>query len=113
MAIAKQQLTFDVLLNPSVVEIDELRLSAQALQILRLFRILERMNVIVTTNELSQIAHQYNARLNEVRHALVKVGLMIDETGGRGGNNYYRVVPLDKSTFWASVQKKDEVGKWL
>ncbi|MDD5501946.1 MAG: hypothetical protein PHH26_00595 [Candidatus Thermoplasmatota archaeon] len=113
--VAENQLTFEMLLNPSVLNPeDEARLSAQALQIYRLFKIAERMRQVLTTSDLAQIGRQYNARINEVRHALVKVGLMIDESRGKGGNNYYRVVPLEQSTFWSEkVVKKGLEYKWL
>ena len=103
-----RQMTFEVLLNPSVKERDGLRLSRQARRIYDLF---ERGPV--ETSALVAIACQYNARLSEIRHALVPLGLMIDEVTGEGGQNKYHIVELQQSTFWKNVEQKDEVWKWL
>ena len=109
----ERQMTLDILLNPSVAEIDEERLSRQARDIYSLFKYKQfRLGLKVTTGDLADIARQYNARVNEIRHALVKVGEMIDEIPGQGGTNYYEVVPLEKSTFWKKVKQKNEEWKW-
>lgn len=98
----------EILLNPSVKGKDELRLSRQAEKI---YELLQRGPV--KTSELSAIACQYNARLSEIRHALVKTGLMVDEIEGSGGQNEYRIVGLEQSTFWKKVKEKNEASKWL
>lgn len=107
MTVISQQMTFEILLNPSVKDRDQLRLSAQAGKILDL---LERGPV--KTSQLAEIGCQYQARLSEVRHALVKLGLMIDQRDGQGGENEYTIVELDRSTFWQRVKEKDEEWKW-
>lgn len=111
----EQQLTLDILLNPSVAEIDEERLSRQARDIWSLFKYKQfRLDLKITTGDLADIGKQYGARLQEVRKALVKTGQMIDEVGRDGGTHYYQVVPLDRSTFWKEkVVKKGEEYKWI
>ena len=108
MKMATQQLTFEVLMNPSVEGKDVLRLSKQTKIIYELLQ-----KGPVRTTQLVAIACQYSARLNEVRHAVVKVGLMVDEKKGTGGNNEYQIVSLEASTFWKKVKEKNEEWKWL
>lgn len=98
----------EILLNPSVKGKDELRLSRQAKTIYDLLRCGP-----VKTSQLAEIGLQYGARLSEVRHALVKIGLMVDEIGGEGGENQYQLVELERSTFWQRVQERGEIWKWL
>lgn len=102
------QLTFEILLNPSVKDEDIERLHKQAQEI---YHRLE--NGILTTGDANGIACQYSARINEIRHALVKHGRMIDCVPGDGGNNFFKIVPLNVSTFWKYVIKKSEQWKWL
>lgn len=102
-----QQLLFEIPLNPSVKEADELRLSKQAWQIYNLLQIGP-----VTTWELSSIACQYGARISEIRHALKPLGLMIDEIEGHNGGNIYKIVALKESIFWQKVKDKGEALKW-
>lgn len=113
-AETSQQMTFEILLNPSVVEIDEERLSRQAREIWSLFKYKQyRLGLKITTGDLAAIARQYNARLNEIRHALAPIGLMIDEIRGQAGNNTYEIVPIEESTFWQDkVVKKGLEWKW-
>ena len=101
------QLTFEILLNPSVKDEDIERLSAQAQEI---YRRLEKG--ILTTGDANSIACQYSARINEIRHALVKHNQMIDCVPGDGGNNYFKIVPLNESTFWKYVIRKGQQWKW-
>ena len=103
-----RQMTFEVLLNPSVKDKDQCRLSRQSERILDL---LERGPV--KTSQLAAIACQYNARLSEVRHCILRLGLMVDQIDGEGGENEYTIVELDRSTFWQRVKEKDEEWKWL
>ena len=103
-----QQLTFELLLNPSVRDADQLRLSRQAQRIYALLK-----SRPARTSQLAALSLQYNARLNELRHALAKVGLMIDQRDGQGGENEYTIVEIDRSTFWQRVKEKDEEWKWL
>lgn len=106
--MATQQLTFEVLANSSVKREDKLRLTRQASKI---YRSLQQGPM--RTSELAAIACQYCARINELRHAIIKVGLMIDETKGEGGENQYRIVPIEESTFWRKIINKGEEWKWL
>ena len=102
------QLTFDILLNSSVRSEDKLRLTGQAGKIYRRLQ-----QGPMTTSELASIDRLYNSRLNEIRHAIVRAGLMIDEIRGKGCENKYEIVPLDVSTFWRKVKQKGEECKWL
>lgn len=109
--MAPHQMTLpelEMLLNPSVKGKDELRLSQQAR---RIYDLLQRGPV--KTSQLAEIGLQYNARLSEVRHAIVGLGLMIDQCGeGESGENQYQLVELEQSTFWKKVKEKNEVWKW-
>jgi len=97
----------EILLNPSVKGKDELRLSRQAEKI---YELLQRGPV--KTSELAAVACQYNARVSEIRHAIVKMGLMVDEIDGEGGENQYQLTELQQSTFWKKVKAKNEEWKW-
>ena len=103
-----EQLLLEILLNPSVKDVDVERLSKQSIAIFNCFK-----RGPVKTSLAASIARQYNARINELRHALVKVGLMIDKQEGEGGENTYVIVPLDVSTFWQKVKRKGQEWKWL
>lgn len=102
-----RQMTFEILLNPSVKGKDALRLSRQAE---RIYALLQRGPV--KTSEMVAVALQYNARISEIRHALYKIGLMVDETECSGGEHEYHIVRLDQSTFWQRVKDKGETWKW-
>jgi len=104
----RQMTIGELLLNPSVKNKDTLRLSRQAEKIYALFR-----RGPVKTSQLAAIACQYNARISEIRHSIVKIGLMVDEIEGSGGQNEYRIVELGRSSFWKKVKQKNEVWKWL
>lgn len=90
----------EILLNPSVEEKDELRLSNQAKEIYDLLQLGP-----VTTSEAATIACQYNARINEIRQALMPLGLAVDETNGEGGNNKYEIVNFEGSKYKAHLRK--------
>lgn len=94
--------------NRSVKLEDRLRLSRQAKAIYELLQAGP-----VKTSELAAIGLQYNARLSEVRHFLVKQGKFIDVIEGENGENMYEIVLLGRSTFWQKVKDKEEVWKWL
>ena len=106
------QLTLDILLNPSVKPEDERRLSRQARDIWSLFRFKRRLALKVSNADMQEIAMQYNARVNEVRHALCKTGWMIDLVHGENGLNFYEIVSLDNSSFWKKIIEKGEQYKW-
>ncbi len=98
--MTQQQLSLT--LNPSVKEKDELRLSRQAMEMYELFLARDRMGLLVSTNDLDAIGDQYQARLYEVRRALISKGLCIDLVKkGEGGVNYYKLVNLEQSTFFS------------
>ena len=101
------QLTFEILLNPSVQDDDIKRLSRQCQMIYHKLCMGK-----IKTSQLARIAKLYNARLNEIRHMVVKHGKMIDCIKGQGGENTYVMVPLRKSSFWEKVVKKNEQWKW-
>jgi hypothetical protein len=103
----RQMQLSEILLNPSIKEKDELRLSNQAKKIYDLLKLGP-----VTTSEAAAIAKQYNARINEIRHILAPLGLMIDELEGQGGENSYLIVELERSTFWKEKKEKGEEWKW-
>ena len=91
----------EIPLNPSVKEKDELRLSRQAKEIYDLLQLGP-----VTTSEAAIIACQYNARINEIRHALMEKGLTVDLTEGTGGNNTYEIVEFEGSNYQKHLKKK-------
>ena len=105
-----EQLTFEVVLNPSVIASEAARLSRQAIEILDLLRTAWRDRRLVRTSELRALAGQYNARLFEVRRALVKRGFCVDliERDTETGNNGYAIVPVEKSTFYARHKERFE-----
>lgn len=109
--MGKAQMTertlFEIPQNPSVKEKDGLRLSKQAWQIYNLLQIGP-----VTTWKIVSIACQYNARINEIRHALKPLDLMVDEIKGHNGGSIYKIVVLSESTFWQKVKDKGEALKW-
>jgi len=94
--------------NTSVDPQDIPRLSNQAKKIYVMLKA-----GLVTTSELAAVGLQYNARLSEVRHFLVKDGLMVDEIKGSGGENTYQIVKLSESSFWRKVKDRGECWKWL
>lgn len=97
----RQMQLVEILLNPSVKEKDELRLTKQAKEIYDLLGLGP-----VTTDEASIIAKQYNARFNEIRTALMPLGLTVDMTEGQGGNNSYEIVNFEGSKYEAHLRKK-------
>ena len=114
-----KQLTFDITLSPertpelqiplnrSVELADKPRLSRQAKAI---YELLQRGPA--RTSQLAALSFQYNARLNELRHALGKIGFMVDQKEGEGGQNQYEIVPLEVSSFWRKVKEKGQDWKW-
>jgi len=97
-----QQLSFEVLLNSSVPAEAELRLSQQVERMYGLFVHHHRFGVPVSNAELMQIGCQYNARLYELRRALIPCGWCIDLVRKtESGVNYYGLVRLEQSQFYA------------
>ena len=92
----------EIQVNPSVPPEDELRLSRQAMKIYELLRGRHKYGRWVNVDELSNIARQYNARLNEIRRALIPLGLIVGPPDKRDGLNWYRIILLD-----------DAPKKWL
>lgn len=100
----------DPLLNPSVEEIDEERLVRHIRRLYRLFWARHRIGLLVSTIDLEKSGKaQYNARLLELRHALIPLGQCIDRVRrGQNGQWYYKLVPLCESTYFA--ERKYELG---
>jgi len=104
-----QQLSFEILLNSTVLAEDEIRLTKQAWQIFRLFYSNGRVNpAVVTTGRLRAMAGQYNARLSEIRRALIPLGWCIDEFHAVGGNNIYKMAPVETSRYCRDRPEKVE-----
>lgn len=107
-ALNNGRIEFQIPPNRSVGPEDMLRLSRQAKAIY------ERLQAgPATTSELAAIGLQYGARINSLRHYLVKQGKCVDVIEGENGNNLYEIVPLERSTFWRRVREKQEVYRWL
>lgn len=129
----QQQMTLDILLNPSVPAEDELRLSRQAQKICRLLETGRKTGTLVANYQIMsclmgpvscpycqrtiplnylaeflKLVLQYQARLYEVRRALIPADCCVDKIHGKGGVNYYRIVPLSESTFFA--KRKEQLG---
>jgi len=61
----------------------------------------------VWTNELSAIAKQYNARINEIRKILLDEGKTVDITAkGKHGNNRYEIRPFHGSKYQKYLMAK-------
>ena len=109
-----RQLTFDdlgcAILNPSVDDIDERRLLDHVRRLFGLFKARWVMNLPVSTLDLMEFGKaQYNARLSELRRALIEQGWCIDRISQKpvGGVHYYKLVPLEESEFYK--QRKDRL----
>jgi len=101
------QLTFEILLNPSVPEADELRLGRQVEKMYSLFVERRKAGLTVSNTELAKIGFVYQARLYELRRALIPHGWCIDLVRkSEGGVNCYSLVPLEDSTFYAKHKDK-------
>jgi hypothetical protein len=107
----QHQTTFEVLLNPSVEEIDEERLAKRVRALFTLFRARDRAKLPVSTIDLMEYGKgQYNARLYELRRGLIPLGWCIDKTRrGENGNHYYKLVPVEQSTFAQKLREKGEI----
>jgi len=111
----RQDLEGKALLNPSVPEEDEMRLSRQVLSMYRLFVGRLRTGCLVCTTDLFETGCQYGARLNELRQALIPMGWCIDcldkvvygpKLKPIKGLNYYSIVKLEDSTYYKKWLKK-------
>jgi len=104
----------EAMLNPSVEPPDEERLDFNVRQLYGLFIGRQFLTDLypnalpVSTVDLMEIAKaQYNARLKELREALTEIGWCIDRVGSNGaGTHYYKLVPLDQSTYYAKRKDK-------
>jgi len=124
----RQMLLSEVPVNPSVEPEDELRLSAQALDIYKRLKhkamwtadLILPDGVICPLcgfcSSLSPETHincQYNARLNEIRHALMEMGLTVDLTEEcASGNNKYEIVNFEGSRFQAHLKETGTLYLW-
>jgi len=102
-----EQLNFQILLNPSVPESDELRLSRQGYRIYKIFADAHRSNRLVANTELVQVGLGYGGRIFELRRALIPLGWCVDLIR-KGGNglNYYAMIRLAESEFYRSHKDK-------
>jgi hypothetical protein len=88
--------------NRSVAESDRPRLCRQALVI---YRRLQAGSI--TTDELSRLAAQYNARLKEIRNWLRPQGLTVDIAfHSDTGNNHYEIRPFHGSRYEAELMSR-------
>ena len=112
---------FEPLVNPSVSEADERRLSGYVRRLYGLFKYRQIMALPVSTLDLIDLAKaQYNARLYELRRALIPLGLCVDriQEGDEGWRPewedkkngqtvyYYRMVWLADSRFFREKREK-------
>jgi len=101
------QLNFEILLNPSVPQADELRLSRQVEEMYRLFVEAQKAGVPVANTELARIGLLYQSRLYELRRALIPLGWCIDLVGKTdGGVCFYQLVRVEESRFYAKHKDK-------
>ncbi len=100
-----KQMTFENLrTNPTVPKADVLRLKRQAIAIYNHLKAGP-----MTTEQLNLIAHQYNARINELRRWLKGYGLTIDCIAhDRHGNNTYKLVPFAGSRYQAQLMARQK-----
>jgi hypothetical protein len=97
------------LLNPSVPEEEELRLTKQVLKMYRLFCGRLHTGCKVSTIDLIEIGCQYSARLLELRQALIPLGWCIDMVkSGDKGVNHFSLVKLEDSTYYKKWLKKHQ-----
>ncbi len=103
----------EAMLNPSVEPPDEERLAFNFRRLYGLFVSRQNLTEIypealpVSTAELMEYAKaQYNARLKELRRALIELGWCIDCVGSKAGTHYYKLVPLGESTYYAKRKHK-------
>ena len=89
--------------NASVPKADEKRIKPQAKDILNRLR-----KGTVSTKELVSVARQYNARLNEIRKHLARIGMTVDCMEGKAGNNHYRIVPLHGSKYQKKLMERQK-----
>jgi len=100
-------MTLDILLNPSVETIDEERLVGHIRRLFGLFKFRDKVGLPVSTLDLMDLGKaQYNARLSELRMALIPLGWCIDRVvkdlpdNTAQGVHYYKLVTLEKSTYY-------------
>lgn len=103
----RKDLEATALLNPSVPEEDEMRLTRQVLSMYRLFAARLHTGCLVSTTDLRELAAQYSARLNELRWSLIPLGWCIDMVKiGAKGVNHFSLVRLEESTYYKKWLKK-------
>lgn len=108
----RQMMLDEAPLNPSVEEEDELRLLKHCQSLWNLFWSRLQIGIIVvSTIDLEEYGKaQYQARLYEVRRAMIPRGYCVDLVRrGRGGVNYYAIVPIENSTFYAKLKKEGKI----
>jgi hypothetical protein len=101
------QLSFEILVNPSVPTEDELRLSRQAHRLYRLFLSAYRTGLFVSNLQMAEVGLLYQSRLYELRRALIPCGWCVDLVKkGDKGLCFYQLVRLEKSTFFAQHKER-------
>lgn len=92
--VERQMLLTEILLNPSVAEEDELRLSRQNMRIYR--RLCNKFLGPPSNVELAEMALKYTSRISDIRAALKPFGLTVAIVKkAEGGLNYYDIVNLN------------------
>lgn len=111
--MTKGQMTFEDLptayLNSSVEDVDENRLAGHVRRIFGLFKSRLFMGFPVSTLDLMEFGGgQYNARLWELRQALIPLGWCIDHIPEKtdGGCHYYELKKLAESVFYKKRKDK-------
>lgn len=102
------------LVNASVDSLDEERLIKHVRRMYRLFWVRHITGTLVSTLDLQEYGKgQYNARLNELRRALIPFGQCIDKIPRENypeqadeGVHYYKLVGLTESTYFAARREK-------
>lgn len=89
----RQMMLTEILLNPSVPPDMEEVLTGQVWDVYRLF--LNRK--CVCHKRIAKIAAQYNARISEIRAALIPEGWIIGPPGKRGKLNFYKLIRLEEA----------------
>ena len=91
--------------NKSVESKDKPRISKQCITILGLLRVQD----VVTTDQLAEIALQYNARIYELRKAGFDIKLV---RPGEGGINGYKLIEAKRIENQGSLFESRPIGEY-
>jgi hypothetical protein len=97
-----EQMTLEVLLNPSVRQEDEIRLSRQARKIVK--RLTDGFLPAPTNADFGKIALKYTSRLSEIRDAVEAIGLQLVAKDQGEGLWEYEI---------QNGAGKRQVGQWI